>query len=307
MKKLLITKTLSILSLNVLMVTCLFGCQTTIDGSNYGSFKESSKKMEESVQSNEQMELKKIVNFYTKINCVEKLNRINGLNFMELKAQYEKDFAEYLNLPNTKESERDLKNKLEALLEKEVLTKFDFINAEEILNHSRNFLADEDFLNSMSNYIFNKKQEFFTEQEYLENILVYDFKAEKINNKEGKNLPLIKFSLQNGENKTISKLSVKVYFKDKDNNIIHEETFVPVDESSTDLMVASPFKPGCVMEPEINNKFVVNKSLSNWDMNKTTLKIETLKFDNKYPDSNCLFHITGNGNQEIKIKSKLHG
>ena len=53
MKKLLITKTLSILSLNVLMVTCLFGCQTTIDGSNYGSFKESSKKMEESVQSND--------------------------------------------------------------------------------------------------------------------------------------------------------------------------------------------------------------------------------------------------------------
>jgi len=115
-------------------------------------------------------------------------------------------------------------------------------------------------------------------QNYMKNIDLYDLEAKYYDTYSNKNVPGINFKLKNNGNKTLNKVEVTVYFKNKEGITIAEEDYNPVLVSTYSYGDNKPLKPNYIWQNE-KDKFYQAKSVPNeWEEGNVTAKITDITF-----------------------------
>jgi hypothetical protein len=122
----------------------------------------------------------------------------------------------------------------------------------------------------------NKIKEFGSKQEYIKNIKLYDFVATRYDTYLEKGIPGVSFKLKNNGDKTLSRVEITVYFRDKDDNIIYEEIYNPVSKHS--YIDSKPLKPGYISSMQ-KGTFYTSKSVpEEWQDGNAEAKITDIEF-----------------------------
>ena len=124
-----------------------------------------------------------------------------------------------------------------------------------------------------------KSAEAAANAEYIDKVKLYDFQARYITTYLKDRVPGVTFKLKNEGSKTLKRVEVTVYFKDRSSNIITEETLNPVfvTEFSLGLRDNKPLKPGYIWQPE-DGKFYTAKSVpSEWVEGRAEAKITSVQ------------------------------
>ncbi len=113
---------------------------------------------------------------------------------------------------------------------------------------------------------------------YIDKVKITEFTAERIDTYSGKDTPAVRISLKNNGDRSLSRVTVMVYFQDKTGNTIYEEDFTPVVVSKYSMTNNKPLKPGYVREMEKGKYYTIKSPLSEWDEGKATIKITEIEF-----------------------------
>lgn len=117
----------------------------------------------------------------------------------------------------------------------------------------------------------------FTEKmDYIEQVEITEFVAERIDTYSKKDVPAVRISLKNNGDRSLDEVKVIVYFQDKDGNTIFEEDYYPVLASS--WRDNKPLKSGYVKEMEKGKYYTLDSALSSWEEGKATAKIVDIEF-----------------------------
>lgn len=130
----------------------------------------------------------------------------------------------------------------------EVLIKDD-LYAKKVEKHTQNVIHQEQLKN------------------YLKEVNITGFKAQRIKTATNKNVPGVHFDLKNNGDKTLKYVEVTVYFLNKHEKPFDEASFVFVDSSigfSFENDIAIPILAHKVKNMGENNFFIVDKPLKEW-------------------------------------------
>ncbi len=113
----------------------------------------------------------------------------------------------------------------------------------------------------------------------IEKISIYGAEAKRINTfLEGEKLG-IRCNLKNNSNKTLNKVEVTAYFKNKSGEIIFEERWLPVLVSQYNFIGNNePLKPNRIYEMKIGNYHCLDGELRDAVLNKTEFKVTDVEF-----------------------------
>lgn len=125
-----------------------------------------------------------------------------------------------------------------------------------------------------------KEQEAAIAKYILEELELYEVTAEKVESLLDGRVPGVVFKLRNNGDRTLTRVEVTVYFKDADGNVIHEEGFVPVSESSFSGN-NKPLKPGYVWQMEAGKFYAAKSVPSEWKEGNFGYAVTDIEFDTK--------------------------
>lgn len=125
-----------------------------------------------------------------------------------------------------------------------------------------------------------KAMEEFTEKmNYMDKVEITEFLTQRIDTYVKKDIPAVRISLKNKGDRSLDKVKVVVYFKDKGGNTIFEEDFHPVLVSKYSFSGDNkPLKPGYVKEMEKGKYYTLESALSDWQEGKATAKVVDIEF-----------------------------
>lgn len=150
-----------------------------------------------------------------------------------------------------------------------------------ILKYKEVLTLDSESVEAKSSIEETKKEvaSIKAKQEYIKNVILYDFKAKYYDSYLNKNIPGINFKIKNEGNRTLKKVEVTVYFKNADGNTIAEENYHPVLVSSYGFGDNNkPLKPNYIWQME-RGKFYQAKSVpSEWKEGSAMSKITNIEF-----------------------------
>ena len=127
--------------------------------------------------------------------------------------------------------------------------------------------------------IENKISTIEEQQKYLENkIQLYDLNAEYYDTFLEDNIPGVTFKLKNNGERTLTEISVTVYFKDSEGNVIFEEDYNPVLIS--DYSDDKPLKPNYIWSLNKDKFYKAESVPSEWEEGEVSAKITDIEFDN---------------------------
>jgi predicted RNA-binding Zn-ribbon protein involved in translation (DUF1610 family) len=96
-------------------------------------------------------------------------------------------------------------------------------------------------------------------------------------------VPGVEFKLKNDGNRTLDKVVVTVFFKDRSGNVIAEEQFYPVHVTSYGSDDA-PLKPGYIWQMERGHFYVAKNVPTEWKAGAAEFRITDIRFsDNAIP------------------------
>ncbi|MEP1740708.1 MAG: DUF6694 family lipoprotein [Kangiellaceae bacterium] len=122
-------------------------------------------------------------------------------------------------------------------------------------------------------------EEFTEKMKYMDKVEITEFLAKRIYTYSKKEIPAVRVSLKNKGDRSLDKVKVVVYFKDKDGNTIFEEDFHPVLVSKYSFSGDNkPLKPGYVKEMEKGKYYTLESALSDWQEGKATAKVVDIEF-----------------------------
>jgi hypothetical protein len=125
-----------------------------------------------------------------------------------------------------------------------------------------------------------KAMEDFTEKmNYMDKVEITEFVAQRIDTYLKKDVPAVRISLKNKGDRSLDKVKVVVYFKDKDGKTIFEEEYHPVLVSKYSFSGDNkPLKPGYVKEMEKGKYYTLESALSDWQEGKAIAKVVDIEF-----------------------------
>ncbi len=218
------------------------------------------------------------------------LQSLDGLTGQEVIEKYREALAKDKELRERKRAEREAKQ-AKAREEQETIRKLS--DEAKALLESKRFedaiekyraLSEIDSAKELAtNGIANTQTALnaFTEKmEYMNKVAITEFEAKRIDTYSDKGVPAIRVSLKNNGERSLDKVKVTVYFQDKNNSTIYEESFHPVLVSRFSIRDNKPLKAGYIYEMEDGKYFTVKSKLSEWDESKTIIKIVDLAFSN---------------------------
>jgi hypothetical protein len=290
-----------ILACLVLVLSGCFG-PATFDSSTEASIKESTKQIVESLPETNREEFQKALMYFTiggegglkammgaaisgrssnvtnEETFVANLKLIDGLTGEEILGQYrrnldqdrikrEKEAAEKQKVTSLKKEAQELidSNKFEEALSKyKALSKIPSGFAAADVGIEKTTKAMEEFTEKMN---------------YMDKVEITEFLAQRIDTYLKKDIPAVRISLKNNGDRSLDKVKVIVYFKDKDDNTIFEEDYHPVLVSKYSFSGDNkPLKPGYVKEMEKGKYHTLKSALSDWQEGKATAKVADIEF-----------------------------
>ncbi|AIY65182.1 DUF6694 family lipoprotein [Pseudoalteromonas piratica] len=114
--------------------------------------------------------------------------------------------------------------------------------------------------------------------DYINKIELTEFTAKRIDTYSKKGVPAVRLSLKNNGERSLDKVKIVVYFKDKDDNVIYEEDYLPVLVSRYSFGNNKPLKPGYVREQEKGKYYTLDSALSNWKEGNASARIVDIEF-----------------------------
>lgn len=122
-------------------------------------------------------------------------------------------------------------------------------------------------------------KEFTEKMNYMDKVEITEFLAKRIDTYLKKEIPAVRISLKNTGDRSLDKVKVIVYFKDKAGNTIFEEDFHPVLVSKYSFSDDNkPLKPGYVKEMEKDKYYTLESALSDWQEGKAIAKVVDIEF-----------------------------
>lgn len=122
-------------------------------------------------------------------------------------------------------------------------------------------------------------KEFTEKMNYMDKVEITEFLAKRIDTYRKKEIPAVRISLKNKGDRSLDKVKVVVYFKDKAGNTIFEEDFHPVLVSKYSFSGDNkPLKPGYVKEMEKDKFYTLESALSDWQEGKAIAKVVDIEF-----------------------------
>jgi hypothetical protein len=122
-------------------------------------------------------------------------------------------------------------------------------------------------------------KEFTEKMNYMDKVEITEFLAKRIDTYLKKEIPAVRISLKNKGDRSLDKVKVVVYFKDKAGNTIFEEDFHPVLVSKYSFSGDNkPLKPGYVKEMEKDKYYTLESALSDWQEGKAIAKVVDIEF-----------------------------
>ncbi len=206
------------------------------------------------------------------------LQKIDGLTGEEILEKYRSSLEKDRIKREKEEAERQkvssLKNEAQKLLEdhkfQEALAKYKALS--EI---SSGVEAAEVGIEKTT----KSMQEFTEKMNYVDNIEITEFLAQRIDTYSKNDIPAVRISLKNNGDRSLDQVKVVVYFKDKSGNTIFEEDFHPVLVSKYSFGGDNkPLKAGYVQEMESGKFYTLESALSDWQEGKATAKVVDIEF-----------------------------
>lgn len=118
------------------------------------------------------------------------------------------------------------------------------------------------------------------EKEYISRYIeLYDVDAKYRDSILDGTIPGVLFKLRNTGTRTLNKVEVTVYFKDRFGSIIAEENFFPVLVSDYSFNDHKPLKPGYVWSMEKNKFFAAKSVPTEWAEGSVDIKITDIAFE----------------------------
>ncbi len=115
---------------------------------------------------------------------------------------------------------------------------------------------------------------------YIENISLYDIKSGYYDTYLDGKVPGVKFKLKNNGNKSLKKVKVTIYFKDKNGSIIFEEDFHPILVTEYSFLNDNkPLKPNYVWSMGRDKFYKVESVPSEWKSGNVEAKITDIEFE----------------------------
>lgn len=122
-------------------------------------------------------------------------------------------------------------------------------------------------------------KEFTEKMNYMDKVEITEFLAKRIDTYLKKEIPAVRISLKNKGDRSLDKVKVVVYFKDKAGNTIFEEDFHPVLVSKYSFSGDNkPLKPGYVKEMEKDKYYTLESALFDWQEGKAIPKVVDIEF-----------------------------
>lgn len=120
----------------------------------------------------------------------------------------------------------------------------------------------------------------FTEKmNYMDNIVITEFVAKRIDTYSKKGVPAVRISLKNIGDRSLDKVKIIVYFQDENGNTIFEEDYHPVLVSDYSFRENNkPLKPGYVEEMEKDKYYTLETALTDWKEGKAIIKVVDIEF-----------------------------
>ncbi len=114
--------------------------------------------------------------------------------------------------------------------------------------------------------------------EYIAKVRLYDFVAKFYTSMFDGPKPGVEFKLQNNGDRTLSRVTVTIYFQDPDGKTIHEQLITPVNGDS--WMSPTVLRPGYIWQLERGKFLVAESVLSEWQpgLNAAYAKITDIEF-----------------------------
>ena len=114
---------------------------------------------------------------------------------------------------------------------------------------------------------------------YFDKIDIYDFKAKFMDSVLYGRVPGVDFKIRNAGDRTLNRVEVTVYFKDKDGNIISEDDYLPVFVSEYNFTGDNkPLKPGYIWRQERGKFFSAKNVPDEWKEGAAEIKVTDLEF-----------------------------
>lgn len=176
-----------------------------------------------------------------------------------------------------KELERKQKKQIQTLLDKAKIfeEKKDYNLAKEqyekiLVFDSENSDAKEGITKSDKQIKIQKEKE-----EYIKKIQIYEVNSEYYESYLYGKEPKVEFKLKNNGDKSLRKVVVSVYFKDKNGNVIYEEDYYPVLISEFSYDDDKPLKPNYID----SNSYRASDVPSEWEEGSISIKITDIEFE----------------------------
>lgn len=118
--------------------------------------------------------------------------------------------------------------------------------------------------------------------DYFKKVKVYDFESGRYDSYLDKNVPGVSFKLKNLGDRTLGKVQVTIYFKDKSDHTIYEKDLLPVLVSEYSFLGDNaPLKPGYIWQMEQGKFYALKKTPSEWVSGKASIKVTDIEFADK--------------------------
>jgi hypothetical protein len=113
---------------------------------------------------------------------------------------------------------------------------------------------------------------------YIPSVEISAFEATRIDTYSKKDVPAVRFKLRNNGSRTLNKVEVVVYFRDKLDKVIYEESYHPVLVSEYSYGDAKPLKPGYVHEMGKTEYYTLDSNLGDWEEGNAVAKVVNVEF-----------------------------
>lgn len=290
-----------IITFFVLLLSGCFG-PAKFDSSSEASTRESIDRIFENLPESDRKELQKAIMYFSiggakgfksfmgnaftgkssdatnKIILATNLKIIDGLTGEQILKKYRSNI-EQDKINN--EREKAEKKKV-TLLKKEAKELLDSNQFEEALSKYKKLSEMSSGVEAAEIGIDQTKKsmsEFTEKMNYLDKVVITKFLARRIDTYLEKGVPAVKISLKNIGDRSLDKVKVVVYYKNKDNDIIFEEDFYPLFVSKNSFGDShKPMKPGYVKEMGKGKYFTLKSALSGWSEGKAIAKVVDIEF-----------------------------
>ncbi len=121
-------------------------------------------------------------------------------------------------------------------------------------------------------------ENFDAKQEYIENVRLYDLKADYYSTYLEENIPGVEFKIENKGDKTLGEIEVTVYFKNAEDKIIAEEIYYPVITSGFPSQRTKPLKSNYIWQQERGRFYTAKSVPDEWAKGKVSAKITNIEF-----------------------------